>query len=380
MYECPICHNVDPKYIGIRNGKPYCRRCIKFQGEHVVDDGERRNHLYISAYLKYPLSKEQSLCSDAILKAFKNKQNVLVHAVCGAGKTELVYKVIEYAISQKMTIGFAIPRKDVVVEIYRRLKTSFSSLDVTYVVGGFTDNLRGEIICLTTHQLYRYEHYFDLLIMDEIDAFPYKDNPVLIEMFKRSVRGNYVLMSATPTNSVLKEFEKENHVTIKLFKRYHGFPLPVPKIVIKKSVFKYVELINLLTIYLKKGAQVFVFVPTIDKCEEVYNVICRIVKKGDYVHSKVLNRNERIDAFRKGEIRFLVTTAVLERGVTVKNLQVIIFEADHKIYNKAALIQISGRAGRVIDCPTGDVIFLAEKITKEMAEAIKEIEGFNNVL
>ena len=58
--------------------------------------------------------------------------------------------------------------------------------------------------------------------MDEIDAFPYKDNPLLIEMFKRSVNGNYILMSATPSRSVLEEFSKKDHDILTLFTRYHA--------------------------------------------------------------------------------------------------------------------------------------------------------------
>lgn len=27
-YTCPICGNSDTRYIGIRNGKQYCRKCI----------------------------------------------------------------------------------------------------------------------------------------------------------------------------------------------------------------------------------------------------------------------------------------------------------------------------------------------------------------
>ena len=76
----------------------------------------------------------------------------------------------------------------------------------------------------------------------------------------------------------------------------------------------------------------------------------------------------------------LVTTAVLERGVTVKDLQVIVFNADHVLYTSAALIQIAGRAGRKKEYPTGEVIFIASKKTNEMEESIREIERANKSL
>ena len=75
-----------------------------------------------------------------------------------------------------------------------------------------------------------------------------------------------------------------------------------------------------------------------------------------------------------------MTTAVLERGVTVKDLQVIIFGADHPLYSSAALIQISGRVGRKKDAPTGEVVFIAKRETKEMVEAVNEIKLANKSL
>ena len=74
---------------------------------------------------------------------------------------------------------------------------------------------------------------------------------------------------------------------------------------------------------------------------------------------------------------YLVTTMILERGVTIENLQVIIFDADHKVYNKETLIQISGRAGRKRSHPTGDVILLSNKISPAMRSSIEKIEMFN---
>ena len=80
---------------------------------------------------------------------------------------------------------------------------------------------------------------------------------------------------------------------------------------------------------------------------------------------------EIIDKFREGKLLCLVCTAVLERGVTVKNLQVIIYDADNNIYNDKALLQISGRVGRVIKATSGDVYYVCKKKTEYMEKAIK---------
>ncbi len=233
---------------------------------------------------------------------------------------------------------------------------------------------------LTTHQLYRYNHYFDLLILDEIDAFPYKDNETLEALFKRSIKGNYVMMSATPSKRIIDEFTSPNHQILKLFHRYHKNPLPVPKTMIRLFIFKYYSLILLLKKYLNESKPVLVFIPTIKMAETIFKLVNLFIKNGNIVHSKKLDRQELIDDFRSSKIKFLITTSVLERGVTLPNLQVIIFNSDHELYTSSALIQISGRVGRVKDYPRGDIIFIASRNTKEMDEAIKRIKEYNKDL
>ena len=96
--------------------------------------------------------------------------------------------------------------------------------------------------------------------------------------------------------------------------------------------------------------------------------------------SQKKDRAKVISDFKKGKYRYLVTTAVLERGITVKNLQVIVYGADSPIYDAASLIQIAGRAGRKADAPTGEVWFVADREKSSMAKAIKEIRYCNSFL
>ena len=297
--------------------------------------------------------------------------------MCGAGKTELVFKVITYALKNHLKVGFAIPRKDVVIELARRFQEIFKDNVVTSLYGGNSKLLVGDIIVLTTHQLYRYDHYFDLLILDEIDAFPYRDNQVLEALFKRSVKGNYILMSATPSSETLIEFEGEKKLLLTLFKRYHGGKIPLPEVLIAPFFLMHLTLINEMKKILKENKPLLIFVPTIERAESLYQYLKHLFKKGERVHSKSLKRNEIIEDFRNLKYDYLVTTSILERGVTLSNLQVIIFEADSSIYNAPSLIQISGRVGRKADFPNGKVLFLASKKNKEITLALNEIGRLN---
>ena len=377
-YICPRCGNSNPKYVGYLNGKPYCRFCISMKGSEA--EQKKRGKGAVVMRLNYPLSKEQLILSKQIVANYKNKTDTLVNAVCGAGKTELVYRVIACVLSQGKNVAFAVPRRDVVIELAQRIHMVFPFNSIVSVYGGHTDKLEADIVVLTTHQLYRYDKYFDLIILDEIDAFPFKDNKLLNAMFFRAIKGQIVMMSATPSNDVIEFFSQENRQILELNTRFHRHPLPVPRVVQKIGYFKIPYLIKKVKEYILQNKKVFIFAPTIDRCEFVYKILKIPVKNGTFVHSKCKDRAMKIKDFKEGKYDYMVTTAVLERGVTFKDLQVIIYDADSEIYNPQTLIQISGRVGRKIDAPEGEVIFLVNKETDEIKKAIQTIRNKNRYL
>ena len=261
-----------------------------------------------------------------------------------------------------------------------RLQSIFSKNDVIAVFGGHHKRIVGDIICLTTHQLFRYKNYFDLLIMDEIDAFPFKGNRVLEQMFINSVKGHYVLLTATPSNDLIKEFQKPGKDMMRLAVRFHKHPLPVPKLILGSSFKLHYKLVTKMKEFLKKNKQVFIFVPTVDDSKKLSIFIKLFFRKGTYINSKRNDNDVLIEDFRNKKYMYLVTTAVLERGVTIRDLQVIVFHADHAIYDSASLIQISGRAGRRKDAPEGEVIFYAKRNNEEIQRAIDDINANNKIL
>ena len=377
-FVCPICGNTDIHSIGILNGKPYCRRCISFKGEEVEHKPSYPKKA--SIHLEYELSPEQKELSDKLVENYKKGIDSLVFAVCGSGKTEIVVNAISYAIKNGDKVGFAIPRRDVVIELFYRLKQIFKGNKVISVYGGHTSKLDGDLICLTTHQLFRYEKYFNLLIIDEIDAFPFKDNPVLEAFYKRSNKGVTIMLSATPSKKTIEKFSKNKDGFLRLNKRFHGKPLPVPYYKKRRSILIYYDLIKECKKFQSRSKQIMIFTPTISICERVYKFLSLFVKNGNFVHSKRDERAEIIGDFKNKKYQYLVTTAVLERGVTIKDLQVIIFRADHPIYDSAALVQISGRVGRKKDAPTGEIVYLCREITSSIVESIEEIKKCNEVL
>lgn len=376
MFVCKRCGCEDQKFFGKRKGKIYCRRCISFPKQEV-SLYQLSNIENVQPSLDYSLTKEQFEISRKVSKAIiEQNKNVLIYAVCGAGKTEIVFEVISEVLNQKKQVGFCIPRKDVVIELEDRIKKAFPLNKVVSIYGGHTKELTGDIILLTTHQLYRYSNYFDLLIIDETDAFPFSNNEVLMNMFSKSIKGNYIMMSATPLEWMVKKIEEENGIILSLMKRFHGHKIVEPTLVIK-PFDQEGYIVNKLKEYKNEGKKCLVFTPTRTDCKKLFSKLNKIVKKGNYVHSKKEEREKIIEEFKEGKYDYLVTTSILERGITIKNLQVIVYDASHYIYNAETLIQISGRVGRKKDSYTGDVIFLAKKSTIYIQNSISKIKEAN---
>ena len=378
LFSCPRCGNTDPRYVGYRNGEAYCRKCIGFSGALAEAKYKKTKGVHLN--LDYELSEEQKNLSAQIVKNFLRGVDTLVYAVCGSGKTEISYAVIRYAMSRGLNVAFALPRRDVVIELHERLQAAFPYNSIVAVYGNHHETLEGDCVILTTHQLFRYPNYFDLIVMDEIDAFPYKGNDVLDGMFKSALRGHCLLMSATPSKEVVKAFSTGAHQMLTLHTRFHKHEIPVPKTIICKGALKLIFLAKRLRIFQKERKPAFIFVPSVNMSEALFKRLSLVCKGGNYVSSKRAGREQIIRDFKAGKYSYLVTTAVLERGITVANLQVIVYQSDDRIYDAATLIQIAGRAGRKSSAPDGEVIFLADRESEAMKRAISEIKYCNTFL
>lgn len=323
----------------------------------------------VKANLDYSLSDSQQQASLKILSYIKNGKSVIVNAVCGAGKTELVYKSIEFMVNNNKKVAFAIPRKDVVIEIYNRLKHDYPTLKMCKVHGGCNEILQGSLVVLTTHQLYRYKKYFDMLILDEADAFPYYNNEQLQNFLLDSVDGPIIYLSAT----IKETFYKFTRNVVYVNRRFHNKDLPVPEIK-KYYFFNKMKVLND-TIKSINYKPLLIFVPTISIGKELSNKL-----KIPFVYSSFHEKEKYIKMFKENKIKQLITTLILERGVTFKNVQVIVYEADHAIFDESSLVQISGRVGRKKDAPYGNIYFLIKNKTESIKKCIKQIKMKNKAI
>ena len=315
--------------------------------------------------MRYPLTRAQAEVSHACSELIDDT-DVLLYCVCGAGKTELVVESISKMLKRGKKVCFAIPRRQVVLELRERLSQYFPRAVTVAVCGGHTQKTDGDLIICTTHQLYRYTGAFDLLILDEPDAFPFRGNPVLHGIAETACRGHRVFLTATPDAHLLSRVKKKEMVCLKLFRRPHGHDLPEPKLFIAPLILLLAKLI----LWLKeREVPRMVFVPTIKEAKLLHRFLSLFVHCS-VCTSKTENRDGVIEAFRKEKAGVIVATTVLERGVTVPGADICVFHADHGVFDEASLIQMAGRAGRSFEHPEGRVLFLELKRSRP-AEACR---------
>ncbi|MBR2067913.1 MAG: DEAD/DEAH box helicase family protein [Solobacterium sp.] len=376
--QCKRCLNEDEEYFYLGKRGYYCRKCISFGREMVEEEKEEVRLEEVKEdceeyVLKYPLTLEQEKIAFACVEKSKEK-DVLIHAVCGAGKTEIVLEVISRHLKEKKKVCFAIPRRQVVLELQKRLHKYFHKARVISVCAGHTEILDGDLIICTTHQLYRYYHAFDLLILDEPDAFPFKGSEVLHGIAQTSCKERIIYLTATPDAQMKKRIKEGNLHELKLNKRPHGKDVPVPKVYILPFLFRILYI--LYWINKDKDKPKMIFMPTILEAKYMAFFL-GIFIPCFMVSSKSENKDAIIQAFRKRNSGVLVTTTIMERGVTIANVDVLVDKADHSVFDEASLIQMAGRVGRTFAYPYGEVIFLCQKKSEKVISAKHSIEEAN---
>ena len=372
-------------------GAYYCRFCL------ILGRVRSDEELYYFPQEEFPkanvlkwqgkLTEFQAKVSQGLVEAVTKRKDSLVHAVTGAGKTEMIYQVVAQVINQGGAVCLASPRIDVCLELYRRLKVDFTC-DISLLHGESEAYSRSPLVIATTHQLLKFYQAFDLLIVDEVDAFPYVDNPMLYHAVHQAVKveGTNIFLTATSTDELDKKVAKGELTRLSLPRRFHGNPLIVPQKIWLADFQKYLgqkKLVPKLRQFIQKQRKtsfpLLIFASEIKKGQEFAEILQSTFpnEKVGFVASTTENRLEIVEKFRQKEITILLTTTILERGVTFPCVDVFVVEANHRLFSRSALVQIAGRVGRSMERPTGELIFFHDGTTMAIEKAIKEIQEMN---
>ena len=283
------------------------------------------------------LTEAQRLASEQVFKFINDpcEETALLWAACGAGKTEVCFPSAAWALRQGKSVLFAAPRQDVINDIAPRLQRDFPDYPVQVLTGTSPVKFQaGGMVLATTHQVLRFWRAFDVIFMDEMDAFPYQGSRALEWGLNHALRqgGKILYLTATPSFETLKAVRQGKKQLIRLPARHHRTSLPVPyweksrhSIEPNGCIGVWASQINLLRVH----GPVLVFVP------------------------KIAWVDPWIKCFR----RCFPSWRVDER----------------------ALVQMAGRVGRTRENPEGKVVFIAVRMTPAMRTAVQWIEEQNRL-
>lgn len=393
---CTRCNQVIAETCILPNGVCYCPFCLQFgrlTSQDFLCSKKPSECVRREVFLSWQgeLTIYQKRVANALCQNYFLHQHTLVWAVTGAGKTEMLFPLIYQALSDGKRVCIASPRIDVCLELFPRIKQAFTAEDIYLLYGNSEESYREtSLFICTTHQLVHFYRSIDVLIIDEIDAFPYADDVFLNFASKQALKkdGLQVFLTATPSNQLIKNLNREKKFQIcKLPLRFHQRPLLQPKCIWfnqwekipyhPRKGRKFVRLLQELC----QNQIVLVFCPSIQYNHQLYV----------YVHNQLPNismtevssidekRQEKVRKLRNQHFKIIFTTTILERGVTIDNVSIVIVGANHPVFSKSALVQIAGRADRKGTVQNGMVYFLLSDYTLEIKQACREITAMNQL-
>lgn len=368
MKQCPLCgQNQVDQWIQ-RNQEWICRACLPYHRtpSHLTPVIASHHHVL---RLNFPLTPDQQRVSHQLERRLQHEHPQLLHAICGAGKTEIVAPLILHTLQHHHRVGFAIPRLALVRDIAYRLARMFPQSKVVAVYGGHHDDIEGDIVVFTTHQAARYHRAFHLLIIDEIDAFPYVGNPILHGLVHHTTVAHIIYLSATPP-----PLDSDRISRVGLHVRPHGHPQVVPRVIRGGRLYRWIHGYRTLRRWRDCRYPILIFVPTIALARTMFRYLpqgwgTRLLL---YAGSPDMHRISRIIHER---IPFIgVATTVMERGLTIPRVRVMVWDAHHPVFTATTLIQIAGRVGRTAPDFDGETLLYTPNEREAIRTCIQTIQ------
>lgn len=394
---CQRCGQRTPKeFAALPNNEYYCPHCINLgrvstlcKFYHVPEPNQ---FTVVQPVLTWhgQLSPLQTMAARRVAAGMGDHQRQLLWAVTGAGKTEMMFPGLAACLARGERVAIASPRVDVCLELYPRLQAAFANTGLALLHGRQPRPYRyAQLTVCTTHQLLRFYQAFDNLIIDEVDAFPYAANPVLFYASQQAVKpgGGLLFLTATPGKYLLKEIHHQRLQITYLPLRYHGCLLPEIHRHLARHWRRQVQrgrlpagLVRTIKMSLQHDHRFLLFVPHVADLPHVARACAHYFTGTGFttVHACDPQRLEKVQAMREHQYSFLITTSILERGVTFPEIDVFVLGADDNVFSSAALVQIAGRAGRSASRPTGRVEFWLAAHCRRVSQAARQIRYMND--
>lgn len=383
----------------------YCQECLMLgeskpcEALYAIPARARPEENYVKSVrlnLDITFSLAQYEAFEALAR-FVRKDSLdecLVWEVCGGGRMEVVFGAVREVLKRGGRVLFGVPRRDVLEDMLHRLERAFPGVLVSVRYGkarNFQPN--SDIVLASTHHVLKYYQGFDLVVLDESDAFPYRASSILINALRRAkkAKGKFIYLTPTPAPEVFARAQRGEMKVIQIPIRPHGFPLSLPQIVVNKEldsdripeiVFQFVrESLE------EDQAQVLVLVPDSYYSKRVGEWLRERLKQHPisgarehpvvYTGSDDPERERKVCAYFRGDCNILVTTNLTSRGDLAPKSNMIVLWADREIFDENCLLQLAGRIGWSEEYPQGKVWFVTSRVTRDIEGAVRKIKLLN---
>ena len=275
----------------------------------------------------------------------------------GFGKTEIAMRASFISVSAGFQVALICPKLLLVNQHIKNFKKRFKNFD--YIIKKISrieshsekQNLKYEIkngtidILIGTHAILSSELTFKnlgLIIIDEEQSFGVEQKEIL-----KKIKPNchILTLTATPIPRTLQSsiFQLKNISLIKT--------PPLSRLNIKTYLMlrQRKELKRIIQKEINRDGQVFYVAPRISDLQNIQKTLLNLLPEQniEVIHGRLSNKNieESYNRFFQKKSKILVSTAMIESGLDISNVNTIIIEKP-QLFGLSQLYQLRGRVGR----------------------------------
>ena len=332
--------------------------------------GEYFNNFY-NNYLSFELTKPQKKVLKEIRNDFASNQQMirLLQGDVGSGKTVVALLSILISIDNNYQSCLVAPTEILAFQHFKNFKDKFENLGlVVKVLTGSTKSSERKILLndlkngsinllIGTHAIFEQNVIFNNLgyaVIDEQHRFGVKQRSKIWE--KNNPPPHVLIMTATPIPRTLT-MSLYGDLDLSIIDELP--PGRKDVITVHRKDKNRLKVFGFIRDQIKQGRQIYIVYPLIEESkkmdlkylEDGLESITREFDKENYsigvMHGRMRSSNKDIEMnnFLNGKIDILISTTVIEVGVTVPNASVMIIENAER-FGLSQLHQLRGRVGR----------------------------------
>ena len=306
----------------------------------------------------------------------------------GFGKTEIAMRSAFIAVSSGFQVAMICPKLLLINQHFKNFLKRFKNFNYKIekisriesskekelikerIKDGYTDILIGTHAILSNDIIFK---KLGLIIIDEEQSFGVEQK----EKLKKLKPNCHILtLTATPIPRTLQSsiFQLKDISLIKT--------PPLSRLNIKTFLMLYEkdQLRKIINYEIERGGQIFYVAPRISDIDKIKKKLTNLLPdlKFDIIHGKLKNNDiEKIyDRFFKKESRLLLSTAIIESGLDISNVNTILIERP-ELFGLSQLYQLRGRVGR--SSRQAYAYLIIENIEKIKENSLKKLQLISKI-